>query len=136
MSIQTVATTLGDLAASQAVLTGKLRADLDTYGAGQHVTARKQVTAFGTYLLGWTITAQRVTGSAAAEHSALYAALRADGHNVALWQDDPADLRTYAEAVGFDMYAAIAAYYHAHGWHAAVDTFGEPYVRAAMLPTD
>jgi hypothetical protein len=34
-------------------------------------------------------------------HTRLYAALRAAGHNVWLWQDDPSNLRAYAEAVGF-----------------------------------
>jgi hypothetical protein len=35
-----------------------------------------------------------------------------------------------------NMLPAIRAYFYAHGWQAATDVYGEPYVRAAMLPTD
>jgi hypothetical protein len=33
-------------------------------------------------------------------------------------------------------YAYIRAYLYAHSWTAAVDIYGEDFVRAAMLPTD
>jgi len=77
-----------------------------------------------------------VAGSRQADHLALYAALHAAGHRVGQWQHDPDALASYAEAVGFDMYAVIEAYLFAHGWHAAAEEFGEPYVRAALLPAD
>jgi hypothetical protein len=35
------------------------------------------------------------------DHATLLAALRADGHNVALWADDPSGLRAYAAAIDY-----------------------------------
>jgi hypothetical protein len=35
-----------------------------------------------------------------------------------------------------NMLPSIRAYFYRHGFQAAADTFGEQYVRAALIPTD
>jgi hypothetical protein len=41
----------------------------------------------------------------AVQHDGLLEALRADGHDVELWADDPDLLRAYASAIGFPVWA-------------------------------